>query len=211
MPQIIVSVDPLTESNCYIVPEGNRCVVIDPGESEGLFRILEKNRLEPELILLTHEHCDHMSGLEALRQKYPQARFAATALCDAGIRNTRLNMSRIMEVYLYFRGKPGVHYDPFVCRAADEIIADDAELTWRGHTLRFVPLPGHTPGSAGIFLDEKIFFCGDYLIPEEEPIVRFPGGDAEAYERVTKPFLDRLPEGTLICPGHREKYVLERQ
>ena len=188
MPQIIVSVDPLTESNCYIVPEGNRCVVIDPGESEGLFRILEKNRLEPELILLTHEHCDHMAGLEALRQKYPQARFAATALCDAGIRNTRLNMSRIMEVYLYFRGKPGVHYDPFVCRAADEIIADDAELTWRGHTLRFVPLPGHTPGSAGIFLDEKIFFCGDYLIPEEEPIVRFPGGDAEAYERVTKPF-----------------------
>ena len=211
MPQIIVSVDPLTESNCYIVPEGNHCVIIDPGESEGLFRILEKGRLEPDLILLTHEHCDHMAGLDALRQKYPRARFPATALCDAGIRNTRLNMSRMMEVYLYFRGKPGVHYDPFVCRAADEIIADDAELTWRGHTLRFVPLPGHTPGSEGIFLEDNIFFCGDYLIPEEEPILRFPGGDAEAYERVTKPFLDRLPGGILICPGHREKYVLERE
>ena len=55
MPQIIVSVDPLTESNCYIVPEGNRCVVIDPGESEGLFGILAKNCLEPDLILLTHD------------------------------------------------------------------------------------------------------------------------------------------------------------
>ena len=42
MLQQVVSVDPLTESNCYILAEGDRCVVIDPGESEGLFRILKK-------------------------------------------------------------------------------------------------------------------------------------------------------------------------
>lgn len=209
MLQITASIDPLTESNCYILAEEGRCVIIDPGESEGLFRILEKNCLEPDLILLTHEHCDHMAGLEALRQKYPRARFPATALCDAGIRNTRLNMSRMMEVYLFFRGKPGIHYDPFVCRKADEIIPEDAVLRWRGHSFRFVPLPGHTPGSSGIFLDENIFFCGDYLIPDEEPIVRFPGGDAEAYEKITRPFLDSLPRGTVICPGHREKFILE--
>jgi len=209
MLQITASIDPLTESNCYILAEEGRCVIIDPGESEGLFRILEKNCLEPDLILLTHEHCDHMAGLEALRQKYPRARFPATALCDAGIRNTRLNMSRMMEVYLFFRGKPGIHYDPFVCREADEIIPEDAVLRWRGHSFRFVPLPGHTPGSSGIFLDENIFFCGDYLIPGEEPIVRFPGGDAEAYEKITRPFLDSLPRGTVICPGHREKFILE--
>lgn len=209
MLQITVSVDPLTESNCYILSEKNRCVIIDPGETEGLFRILEEQQLEPELILLTHEHCDHMAGLDALREKYPQARFPATAICDAGIQNARLNMSRVMEIYLHFRGKPGIHYDPFVCRKADEIIPDDAVLQWRGHTLRFVPLPGHTPGSAGIFLDADTFFCGDYMIQDEEPILRFPGGDEKSYRQITEPFLNNLPGGILICPGHREKYVLK--
>lgn len=209
MLQQVVSVDPLTESNCYILAEGDRCVVIDPGESEGLFRILKKRNWTPELILLTHEHCDHMAGLEALRQEYPKARYLATERCDAGVRSARLNMSRVMEVYLYFRGKPGIHYDPFTGREADEIIPDDAVLKWRNHTFRFVSLPGHTPGSSGIFLDEKTFFSGDYLIPGEEPILRFPGGDPEIYAKVTEPFLRNLRGEILICPGHMEQFVLE--
>lgn len=209
MLQIIKSIDPLTESNCYILAKDSRCTIIDPGESAGLFCILKKEGWEPELILLTHEHCDHMAGLDDLRREYPRAHFPATAACDAGIRNTRLNMSRIMEIYLYYRGKPGIHYVPFVCRSADEIISDDAELQWRGHTLRFVPLPGHTPGSEGIFLDEKTLFSGDYLIQSEKPILRFPGGNEEQYLNVTEPFLRNLPKGIQICPGHKDWYILQ--
>ena len=208
MLQTVISVDPLTESNCYILAEDKKCVVIDPGESEQLPGILGERGWEPELILLTHEHCDHMAGLDALRNQYPQACFAATAVCNAGIQSLRLNLSRIMEVYMYFRGKPGIHYEPFVCRPADEIIAGDAQLEWRGHLLRLVPLPGHTPGSGGIFLDEDVFFSGDYLIPDEEPLLRFPGGDGESYEKITKPFLRSLPAGIRICPGHGEPYNL---
>lgn len=200
---ITISVDPLTESNCYIVSEGSHCVIIDPGESANLLHLLEEKGLTPELILLTHEHCDHMAGLDALRDKYPAARFLATAACNAGIQDVQRNMSRMMHVYLFFRGKPGIKYERFTCRPADEVIADDAVLQWRGHSLRFVPLPGHTAGSEGIFLDEEYFFCGDYLIPDEEPILRFPGGDEAAYEAITKPFLQQLPEGLKICPGHK--------
>ena len=113
------------------------------------------------------------------------------------------------DLLAYWEGGESGHW--VICSMQGVVLeyADDAELHWRGHTLRFVALPGHTPGSAGIFLDENTFFCGDYLIPEEEPILRFPGGDAEAYERITRPFLDSLPKGILICPGHREKYILE--
>lgn len=206
MLQTVVSVDPLTESNCYILVENDRCLVIDPGEHERLLSILKDFGWEPELILLTHEHCDHMAGLDALRDQYPQACFAATAVCNAGIQSLRLNLSRIMEVYMYFRENPGIHYEPFVCRPADEIVAGDAQLEWRGHLLRLVPLPGHTPGSGGIFLDEEVFFSGDYLIQNEEPLLRFPGGDAESYEKITKPFLRSLPAGIRICPGHGEPY-----
>ena len=203
-----VSVEPMTESNCYILIEDGHCVIIDPGESENLLRLLAENKLEPELILLTHEHCDHMGGLDVVREQYPKARFAATALCDKGIQNVRLNLSRVMDVYLYFRGKEAVGYQPFTYRAADEIIAPDAVLQWRGHTLRFVSLPGHTAGSSGIFADEEIFFSGDYLIPEEEPVLRFPGGNEKVFREVTEPFLRSLPKGLQVCPGHGEAFFL---
>ena len=211
MLQTVISVDPLTESNCYILAEDKKCVVIDPGESVHLLTTLDEHGWEPELILLTHEHCDHMAGLDALREAYPQAHFAAAKNCNDGIQNTRLNMSRIMDVYLYFRGKPGIHFDPIVCRPADEIIEENAQLSWRGHTLRLVPMPGHTPGSVGIFLDEKAFFSGDYLIPGEEPLLRFPGGDADSYEKITQPILRSLPAGMRVYPGHGEPFNLQKK
>ena len=206
MLRILVSADPLTESNCYILADGEHCVVIDPGESSLLVKRLEGGGWTPELTLLTHEHCDHMAGLDKLRGTYPDMKFKATAACNIGIRDRRLNMSRIMGAYLHFRGKPGIDYEPFVCLPADEVIPDDAALQWRGHTLRLVPLPGHTPGSAGIFLDEAVFFSGDYLIRDEEVILRFPGGDEALYREITEPFLKALPKGILICPGHGEQY-----
>ena len=195
------------DSSCYLLGEEDRAVVIDPNDPAGPLGALEERGWTPELILLTHEHCDHMAGLEALRERYPQARAIASAACSEGIQNTRLNMTAMMEVYLTFRGKPGISYPPFVCRAADEAYDAPLELQWRGHRLRCVPLPGHTPGSAGIFFDNSLFFSGDYLIPGEEVILRLPGGNREDYLAHTKPFLDALPAGLTICPGHREPFT----
>ena len=112
--------EPLAESNCYLLGEAGRAVVIDPNDPRGPLERLEALGWTPERILLTHEHCDHMAGLEALRNRWPGVRVAATAACSAGLGDTRLNMTRRMEVYLAFRGKPGVSYPPFVCRPADE-------------------------------------------------------------------------------------------
>ena len=152
--------EPLAESNCYLLGEAGRAVVIDPNDPRGPLERLEALGWTPERILLTHEHCDHMAGLEALRNRWPGVRVAATAACSAGLGDARLNMTRRMEVYLAFRGKPGVSYPPFVCRPADETYEHAWEYVWRGHRLRAVALPGHTPGSAGIFLDGDTFFSG---------------------------------------------------
>ena len=110
-------------------------------------------------------------------------------------------MTRRMEVYLAFRGKPGVSYPPFVCRPADETYEHAWECVWRGHRLRAVALPGHTPGSAGIFLDGDIFFSGDYLIPGEEVILRLPGGSETDYRAVTEPVLRGLPPACASAPA----------
>lgn len=200
--------EPLAESNCYLLGENGYAVVIDPNDPTGPRERLEQLGWTPELILLTHEHCDHMAGLEALRDRWPEARVVASAACSQGLQNRRLNMSLMMEVYLSFRGKPGIKYPPFTCRPADVTYEHVWETDWRGHRLRCTALPGHTPGSACILLDENTLFSGDYLIPEEKVILRLPGGCEEDYNALTRPFLDRLPPGLRICPGHKQPYTL---
>lgn len=208
MAELVRWVEAQTESCCYLLGEGDWAVVIDPNHPTGPQRMLEERGWTPELILLTHEHCDHMAGLEALRARYPQARTITSALCSEGIQSPRLNMTSMMEVYLTFRGKPGIPYPPFTCRPADITYDAPQEFPWQGHRLRCVPLPGHTPGSAGIFFDDALFFSGDYLIPGEEVVVRLPGGSEADYLSRTKPFLDSLPAGITICPGHGEIFTL---
>ena len=84
--------EPLAESNCYLLGEAGRAVVIDPNDPRGPLERLEALGWTPERILLTHEHCDHMAGLEALRNRWPGVWVAATAACSAGLGDTRLNM-----------------------------------------------------------------------------------------------------------------------
>ena len=114
----------------------------------------------------------------------------------------------MMEVYLTFFGKSGVSYAPFVCRPADKTYSEACTLDWRGHTFRFVLLPGHTAGSVGIFLDDDIFFSGDYLLPGMDVILRLPGGSEKDYREITEPFLATLPQGIHIYPGHGKDYRL---
>ena len=83
-----------------------------------------------------------------------------------------------MEMYLRFRNREKTEsvYNPVRCQPADITFTENCRFLWRGHNFFLKALPGHTEGSCGIWMDEKIFFSGDYLIPGEEVITRFPGG-----------------------------------
>ena len=68
------------QENCYVVSDGSRCVIIDPGfdpgqagdgsELDGLYSYLEAEGLTPEAILLTHSHWDHTLGVPALVERF---------------------------------------------------------------------------------------------------------------------------------------------
>ncbi|MEQ4453573.1 MULTISPECIES: hydroxyacylglutathione hydrolase [Kosakonia] len=51
--------------------DDGRCLIVDPGEAAPVLRALEENQWQPEAILLTHHHNDHVGGVEALRQHFP--------------------------------------------------------------------------------------------------------------------------------------------
>lgn len=96
--------EPVTESNCYVIREEDKCMIIDPNDFTAIRELLQKLGLMPGLVLLTHEHCDHIGGLNELRRTYPVT-VAATEACSAGIGNQTKNMSRMMETFLYFKSR----------------------------------------------------------------------------------------------------------
>ncbi len=62
---------PLLDDNyAYILADGaGGAVVVDPGDSEPVARLLESLGLPLSAILCTHHHGDHIAGVEALRSR----------------------------------------------------------------------------------------------------------------------------------------------
>ena len=202
-------VDAQTTGNCYILIENGSALIIDPNNYEQIEEVLKKNQATPEMVLLTHEHGDHISGLNALREHY-RFETIASLPCSQRIQNIRSNLSRIFGVYLIFiTGERVRDYPKFVCEAADVTFEDRLLFAWKEHSLEMVLTPGHSPGSSAIRMDGKILFSGDSLFADREVVVRFDGGSEEEYMNIAKPFYESLPMDTLVYPGHGECFELK--
>lgn len=67
--------------------------------------------------------------------------------------------------------------------------------------LQVMYTPGHTPDSVSIFAGDRVF-SGDVLLIHGTGRCDFAGGDAgESYDSITQKIF-RLPDSTLIFPGH---------
>jgi glyoxylase-like metal-dependent hydrolase (beta-lactamase superfamily II) len=199
------------ETNCWLyapdAPEtagGRPCVVIDPGDEAGL--IMERlGRLNwvPRRVFLTHGHLDHVAALPDLLEALAEA--ASGAPPETGIH-------RLDAGYL---GKNSLraHRDSFAAAGGDPAYVDalwkplpDAGVLFEeGDTagpFRILHLPGHTPGSVGLY-DEKagVLFSGDTLFRSGWGRVDLPGGDgARLRQSLKRLFL--LDKHTVVCPGH---------
>ncbi len=70
MEMLKLVVGPL-KTNCYILYEDEKCIIIDPGDEENnIIKKIEKLKLKPIGILLTHNHFDHAMYADSLSNFY---------------------------------------------------------------------------------------------------------------------------------------------
>ncbi len=209
-PLIIRIASEETSANSYLLAEENAVLLIDVTEPGKILHLLEKYHWQPEEILLTHEHVDHICGLNALRTAFPGVRVTASAACSSRIGDHRANLSAIyvMLVHAYTGIICPDRHDPFECAPCENTFDETADMIWRGHTLQLKRCPGHSPGSAVILLDHTYLFSGDYLLPEDKINLTLPEGAPDEYAASTQPWLRQtVSAGMLIFPGHGEPYV----
>lgn len=154
-------------SNCYILftSYSSQCVVVDPGTVDccELIAFIETRRFKPKYVILTHEHFDHIGGVNLLREKYG-VKVIASAACSKALPDRKKNMS--------------VFYDGvgFTVQVADTTIDHSGfKLTWEGYIFEFLLTPGHTEAGTCFFVD-KFLFTGDTFIKGVKTVTKLPTG-----------------------------------
>ena len=195
------------DTNCYLIEEEGHVIIIDPACGEMIREELSAKGWQPDYIFLTHEHFDHIWDLEEIRDTY-QVPVVACSLCSERIGSISTNLSSIRDILVYFKtGQiPEDEGKRFTCRPAEITFDETFALDWRGHRFQFQRLPGHSPGSVIITMDQDTVFTGDYLILNEEEMLRLKGGSEEDFRNIAWPVLDAIPAGTQMYPGHGEDY-----
>lgn len=205
---------PVILSNMYVLSEDREALIIDPHVSADAERLLSEKGTERCTVLLTHEHYDHISGVNRLRELYP-CEVICTQACSDALGEPRRNAAKFFAALFFERcAAERETVNSFLetdyrCRA-DVTYTGQTELQWHGLCLRLKEAPGHSPGGQ-LILAEGCCFSGDNLVPGERLITRLPGGDKNAYLEQTLPMICGLAEDTVVFPGHGEEGLLRSE
>ncbi|MGB3160077.1 MAG: hydroxyacylglutathione hydrolase [Carnobacterium sp.] len=61
-----------SDNYIWIIEEGTEAVIVDPGEAKHVIAYLEEKQLRLNSILLTHNHDDHIGGVQEILANYPE-------------------------------------------------------------------------------------------------------------------------------------------
>ncbi|KLU65865.1 putative metallo-hydrolase [Desulfosporosinus acididurans] len=209
--EIKTFITPFLKSNMYIFIEDGHILIIDPYATEELLQKIRKWGGSVDYLLLTHEHYDHISGVNAFKKEF-ECQVLCSKACAERIIDSRLNYSRHFEAYCIIQNglKKGEapKVEPYSC-TADDTFSDYQSFDWQGHTIELIETPGHTRGSICILLDKTILLSGDTLLPEVKTETKNYKNGSKDFEETSKPFLKALQPDTLVYPGHGEKFLIK--
>lgn len=200
------------DSRMYVLISSNRALVVDPCVNEDALQLMKDRSVNEVKVLLTHEHYDHISGVNWIKENI-NCRVIASEKCAERLPDPKHNASAFFNLLIHFSSINNnaqieeMNVAPYIC-SADETFGEHSVFNWEDHKVEIIETPGHSKGSVCIIIDELYVFAGDSLIKEKPIITRLPGGSKKQYEEITLPFLKSLPNSSIIFPGHGEEGYL---
>jgi hydroxyacylglutathione hydrolase len=191
------------ETNCYITRNdeaATECLIIDTGlDVQALPAFLDRHKLTPAAVILTHGHIDHIAGVNTLRERYPLLEVYIHKL-DAELLTDSVGNLSFMTGSDFSTDRPD-------CLVDEPDIIDQA-----GIKLRVIHTPGHTPGGICLYAEQHgVVFVGDTLFADSVGRTDFPGGNMRQLIEGIKTKLLILPDDTVVYPGHGPVTTIGRE
>lgn len=178
-------------------------ILIDPGdEVDDLLRIADAKRLSIGLVLLTHAHVDHVSGV-ARAKRATGARIGVHG-DDLFLYNAAVEQGRMFGYAL--EEPPPPDFD----------LAEGGPIRFGACEVHVHHTPGHSPGGvclrvAAPGLAETHLFVGDTLFAGSIGRTDLPGGDYDTLMRSIREVLFALGDAAIVHSGHGPDTTIGRE
>ena len=186
------------DSNSFVIYQKGspNCIVVDPGTADctELFHFFREHKLIPDYIFLTHEHFDHIWGVNKLKDIY-NCEIVCSKVCTEKIVDGKKNMSLFYD-QIGFQSYP-----------ADILIENiNHRLIWNNIEFEFIESRGHTNGSICVLVEDKLF-TGDTILKNQKTVIKLPGGSKnELFNSLDLLFRKFDGKNVSIYPGHGENF-----
>ena len=188
------------DSVTYIISnsQNSESIIIDPGtdQDERITNHLYENSLKLNFIFLTHEHFDHILGLNFLRRTFPEIMVISSEKTSERLPDSKKNLSIF-------------HNQMNLIVNKSEIIVKASNINLIGLDFEIIETPGHTDSSLSLRLG-TFFFSGDFLLKGNRAVTNLPTGSIKQYNASLNKCQSIL-NGVTIFPGHGERYIYDQQ
>ncbi len=191
---VFFTFNPFEENTYLLTNEQKQCWIVDPGmyhpeEVKQFTNYIQDKQLQPQGIINTHAHLDHIFGVQALVDKYDipfGMHLAETPVLD------RAEQSAAMF---------GI--DSITKPTPTFYIKETEPLKLGNDTLEVRFTPGHSPGSISFYYAPGNWvISGDVLFAGGIGRTDLPGGDFNTLSKSIKTQLYTLPGSTQVLSGH---------
>ncbi|NCG26462.1 MAG: MBL fold metallo-hydrolase [Verrucomicrobiales bacterium] len=178
-------------TNGYLLKAPEGAVLFDA--PEGILECMTKEHVEPKLLILTHQHFDHVMAAAEVSEHY-NCPIWAFAEYDTAL---------TLESLFQDAGGPAINVKPY---QIDRIITEtkeDEELKVSGMLIHVSHVPGHSPDSICFYLEQaKALFGGDVLFQMSVGRTDFPNGDMDLLVDGIRKKIFPLDDAVTVFPGH---------
>jgi len=180
-------------TNCLVLgrEDESRCTIVDAGfDAERMLAFVQARALEPEAIVLTHAHVDHIASLGLWRDRFPDAPILIHRAEAEFLTDPALNLSAMLA-------------QPVTAPEATDLLENGRSLQLAGVEFRLLHTPGHSPGGVTLHAPEvELAVVGDTLFAGGVGRYDFPTSDGPTLFASIRDKLLTLPDDTRVWPGH---------
>ncbi|MCK5350386.1 MAG: MBL fold metallo-hydrolase [Desulfobacula sp.] len=200
--------------NLFLIIGNRHSALFEVGISavvDTVINQLELLDIDPDFIISSHPHSDHITGLPGLAQRYPKARIVSAAGAKEFIEHPKAGpllfkedifMSKSLAIHNIKPGRPSLEKIPNL--AGSMVVHDKQSIDLGRITLDLIKIKGHSPGNLiGVLNEKRILFCSDSLG------FHFPGrGYLPLFFTHADSYLSTLDfikefNPSIICPAHQ--------